>query len=75
MIYELSSNKHALLSNIELRTMSEGSNSDAGLRIVESEVELEERRKLRRANLIEDITAVTLTDVMPNVNDTLEKRY
>ena len=43
MIYELSTNKHALLSNIELRIMSEGSNSDAGLRIVESEVELEER--------------------------------
>ena len=73
MFYELSTNKHALLSNIELRTMSEGSNSDAGLRIVESEVELEERRKLRRGNLIEDITAVTLTDVTPNENDTLEK--
>ena len=42
MIYELSTNKHALLSNIELRTMSDGSNSGAGLRIVESEVELEE---------------------------------
>ena len=53
--------------------MSEGNNSDAGLRIVESEVELEERRKLRRGNLIEDITAVMLTDVMPNENDTLEK--
>ena len=46
MFYELSTNKHALLSNIELRTMSEGSNSDAGLRIVENEVELEERRKV-----------------------------
>ena len=53
--------------------MSEGSNSDAGLRIVESEVELEERRKLRGGNLIEDMTAVTLTDRMPNENDTLEK--
>ena len=29
MIYELSTNKHALLSNTELRTMSEESNSDA----------------------------------------------
>ena len=36
MICELSTNKHALLSNIELRTMNEGSHSDAGLRIVES---------------------------------------
>ena len=53
--------------------MSEGSNSDAGLRIVESEVELEEWRKLRGGNLIEAITAVMLTDVMPNENDTLEK--
>ena len=72
MIYELSTNKHALLSNIELRTVSEESNSDAGLRIVESEVELEERRKLGRGNLIEEINAVTLTDVVLNENDTLE---
>ena len=53
--------------------MSEGSNSDAGLRIVESEVELEERRKLRRGNLIKDITAAMLTDVTPNKNDIIEK--
>ena len=31
MILDLSTNKHALLSNIELRTMNEESNSDAGL--------------------------------------------
>ena len=74
MIYELSTTKHALLSKIELRTMNEGSNSDAGLRIVESEVELEERRKLGRGNLIEDITAVMLTDITRNENDILEKR-
>ena len=73
MFYELSTNKHALLSNIELRTMSEGSNSDAGLRIVENEVELEERRKLGGCNLSEGITAVMLTDVVPNGNDALEK--
>ena len=73
VIYELSTNKHALLSNIELRIMNEGSNSNAGLRIVESEVELEERRRLRGGSLIEDITAVMLTDVTPNENDTLEK--
>ena len=72
MIYELSTNKHALLSNIELRTMSEESNSDAGLRIIESEVELEERRKLWGGNLIEEINAVTLTDLMANENDILE---
>ena len=42
-------------------------------RIVESEVELEERRKLGGGHLIEDTAAVMLTDVMPNENDTLEK--
>ena len=36
-------------------------------------MELEERRKLRGGNLIEDITAVMLTDITPNENDTLEK--
>ena len=72
MIYELSTNKQALLSNIELRTMNEGSNSNAGLRIVESEVELEERRRLKGGSLIEGITAVILTDVATNENETLE---
>ena len=74
MIYELSTNKHALLSNIDLRTMSEESNSDARLRIIESEVELEERRKLGGGNLIEEINAVMLTDIMPNENDILENK-
>ena len=64
MIYESSTNKHALLSNIELRTMNEESNSDAGLKIIESEVKLEERRILGGGNLIEEINAVTLTDMM-----------
>ena len=73
MFYELSTNRHALLSNKELRTMSEGSNSDARLKIVENEVELEERGKLGGCNLIEGITAVTLTDIMPNENGALEK--
>ena len=63
---------HALLSNIELRTMNEESNSDAGLRIIESEVELEERRILGGGNLIEEINAVMLTDVTLNENDILE---
>ena len=74
MIYEVSTNKHALLSNIELRTMSEKSNSDAGLRIIESKVELEERRKLGGSNLIEEINVVTLTDIMLNENDILENK-
>ena len=72
MIYELSTNKHALLSYIELRTMNEEINSDAGLRIIESEVELEERRILGGGNLIKEINAVMLTDLTPNENDILE---
>ena len=52
--------------------MSEESNSDAGVRIVESEVELEERRKLGGGNLIGEMNAVTLTEGMPNKNDTLD---
>ena len=46
VIYNLSTNKYALLSNIELRTMNEENNSGAGLRIIESEVKLEKRRIL-----------------------------
>ena len=71
-MYEISTNKHALLSNIELRTMNEENNSDAGLRIIESEVELEERRILGGGNIVEEINEVTLTDVTPNENDILE---
>ena len=46
MIYDVNTKKHVLLSNIELRTMNEENNSGAGLRIIESEMELEERRIL-----------------------------
>ena len=53
--------------------MSEGTNSDAELRIVEDEVELEERRKLGEHSLIESINIVTLTEVSPSKNGTLEK--
>ena len=72
MIYNLSTNKHALLSNIELRTMNEENNSGARKRTIESEVELEGRRILRGDNLIEEIKAVMMTDIMPNENDILE---
>ena len=47
-------------------------NSGAGLRIIESEVELEERRILGGDHLIKEIDAVTMTDIMPNKNDILE---
>ena len=74
MIYDLNTNKHALLSNTELRTMNEENNSSAGLRIIESEVELEERRILGGNNLIEEIDAVMMTDIMLNENDILKMR-
>ena len=69
-----STNKHALLSNIELRTMNEENNSGAQLRIIESEVELEERRILGGDNLIKGINAVTMTDITLNGNDILESK-
>ena len=53
--------------------MSEGTNSDAELRIVEDEMEQEERRKLGEHSLTESITAVTLTEALPNKNGILEK--
>ena len=73
LILKISTNKHALLSNIELRTMSEGTNSDAELRITEDEMELEERRKLGEHSLTKSITAVMMTDVSPRKNGNLEK--
>ena len=73
IILKISTNKHVLLPNIELRTMSEGTNSDAELRIIEDEMELEERRKLAEHSLTESITTVTMTDVSSSKNSTLEK--
>ena len=73
LILKISTNKHALLSNIELRTMSEGTNSDAELRTVEDEMQLEERRKLGEHSLTESITAVMMTKVSPSKNSILEK--
>ena len=52
--------------------MNEENNSGAGLRIIESEVELEERRILGGDNLIEGINAVTMTDITLNENDLLK---
>ena len=52
--------------------MNEENNSDAGLRIIESEVDLEERRILGGDNLIKEIKAVMMTDKMPDGNDILE---
>ena len=71
MISNLSTNKHALLSNIELRTINEENNSGAGLKIIESEVELE-GRIIGGNNLTEEINTVTMPDITPNENNILE---
>ena len=68
----LSTNKHALSSNTELRTMNEENNSGAGLKIIESEVELGGRRIVGENNLIEKTNPVTMTDITPNESDILE---
>ena len=73
IILKISTNKHAFLSNIELRTMSEGTNSDAELRIIEDEMDLAERRKLGECSLTESITAVTMTEVSLSKNGNLKK--
>ena len=46
--------------------MDEENNSAAGLRIIESEVELGERRIVGGNNLIEKINPFTMTDITPN---------
>ena len=73
LVLKISTNKQALLSNIEIMPMSEGTNSDAELRIVEDEMELEERRKLGEHSLTESITTVMLTEILPSKNGILEK--
>ena len=46
--------------------MNEENNSGAGPKIIESEVELGERRIVGRNNLIEKINPVMVTDITPN---------
>ena len=54
--------------------MNEETNSGAGLKIIESEVELGERRIVEGNNLIEEINQVTRTDITPNKSDILESK-
>ena len=51
--------------------MNEENNPGAGPKIIESEVELEEGRIIGENNSIEEINAVTMTDITPNENDIL----
>ena len=52
--------------------MNEENNSGAGHKIIESEVELGERRIVGGNNLIEEINTVMMTDITPNENNILE---
>ena len=52
--------------------MNEENNSDAGLKIIESEVELGERRIVGGNNLIKKINPVMVTDITPNDSNILE---
>ena len=52
--------------------MNEENNSGAELKIIESEVELGERRIVGGSNLIEEINSVMMTDIIPNETDILE---
>ena len=52
--------------------MNEENNSGAGLKIIESKVELGGRRIVGGDNLIEKINPVTMTDITPNESNMLE---
>ena len=52
--------------------MNEQNNSGAGLKIIESEVELGERRIVGGNNLIKEINPIMKTDITQNESDILE---
>ena len=52
--------------------MNEENNSGAVLKIIESEVELGERRIVGGNNLIKEINAVMMTDITQNESNILE---
>ena len=57
---------HALLSNIELRTMNEENNPGAVMEIVENGMELERQRIEEENLLIRRVKLVTMTDIKTN---------
>ena len=63
---------HALLSNIELRTMNEENNHGAGVEIIVSELELGKQRIIEDNILIQNINPVTVTEMIANKNDSRE---
>ena len=71
-IHILSTNQHALLSNIELRTMNEENNPGAGVEIIASELELGKQRIIDDNILIKNINLVTMTEMITNKSDSRE---
>ena len=69
-IHILSANMHALLSNIELRTMNEENNPGAGMKIIESELELGKQRIVEDNISIKKINPVTMTEAKSKDDDT-----
>ena len=63
LLYILSTNMHALLSNIELRTMNEENKPGEVMEIVESGMELEKQRIEEENLLIKRMKPVTMTDI------------
>ena len=69
-VHILSTNKHALLSNIELRTMNEENNPGAGMEIIVSELELGKQRIIEDNILIKKTNPVTMTGAVSKDNGT-----
>ena len=63
---------HALLSNIELRTMNEKNNPGAGVEIIASELELGKQRIIEDNISIQNINLVTMTEMIANKSDSRE---
>ena len=54
--------------------MNEENNSGAGMKIIESEVEIRERRTVGGHNLIDKTDPVIMTDIIPNENNISESK-
>ena len=63
---------HALLSNIELRTLNEENKPGAVMEIVESGMELEKQRIEEENLLIKRMNLVTMTDITTNEGGRVE---
>ena len=68
-IHILSTNKHALLSSIELRTMNEQNNPGTGKEIIEAKLELGKQRIVEDNILIKKINLVTITGAVSKDDD------